>query len=316
MHCDSDLKDVVMPLRTRRPDPSSPIPPSDSGLPTDGSNPMLQGYPSADKHGTMTGSTASPDTTTPQRGTRLQERASTRNEQNATIQGTGPPSQQSRSPHAELLNIMQASKQSRRQREPSTLGTSRFQPGAASRPREVDFRARADQADEAAGRVRGTAFARGEQKKQNATKTMVALERQMSRNWRPGDVYSPRDLSPAEQMKARTARQPNSRFRMQTRARSRNEGGADAFDVLRLDPVKEYKNYTMMGEFVTEMGRIKGARETGLRAVNQRKLAKAVRRSVGMGLIPSVHPHPELLPERIEQRDYVWSRNSRNARSV
>lgn len=43
------------------------------------------------------------------------------------------------------------------------------------------------------------------------------------------------------------------------------------------------------------MGRIKHRNETGLRPVNQRKIAKAIRRAVGIGLMPSTHKHPELL---------------------
>ena len=43
------------------------------------------------------------------------------------------------------------------------------------------------------------------------------------------------------------------------------------------------------------MGRIQHSTETGLRPVNQRKMAKAIRRAIGMGLHPSVHKHPELL---------------------
>ena len=43
------------------------------------------------------------------------------------------------------------------------------------------------------------------------------------------------------------------------------------------------------------MGRIKHRNETGLRRVNQRRLAKAIRRAIGMGLMPSVHKHPEML---------------------
>lgn len=42
--------------------------------------------------------------------------------------------------------------------------------------------------------------------------------------------------------------------------------------------------------------------ETGLSPVNQRKMAKAIRRAIGLGLHPSVHRHPELLlrgPERV-----------------
>jgi small subunit ribosomal protein S18 len=43
------------------------------------------------------------------------------------------------------------------------------------------------------------------------------------------------------------------------------------------------------------MGRIRHRKETGLRPVNQRRIAKAIRRAVGMGLMPSVHKHPEML---------------------
>lgn len=46
---------------------------------------------------------------------------------------------------------------------------------------------------------------------------------------------------------------------------------------------------------MTSAGRIKHSRETGLRPVNQRKMAKAIRRAIAMGLHPSVHKHPELL---------------------
>jgi small subunit ribosomal protein S18 len=50
-----------------------------------------------------------------------------------------------------------------------------------------------------------------------------------------------------------------------------------------------------MSEYMTEMGRIKPATETGLRPVNQRKMAKAIRRAIGVRLMPSVHRHPEIL---------------------
>ena len=43
------------------------------------------------------------------------------------------------------------------------------------------------------------------------------------------------------------------------------------------------------------MGRIKHSLDTGLRPVNQRKMAKAVRRAVGLGIYPSVYIHPEIL---------------------
>ena len=55
------------------------------------------------------------------------------------------------------------------------------------------------------------------------------------------------------------------------------------------------QNYSIMAEYVTQIGRIKHRKMTGLRAVNQRKIAKAIRRAVGMGLMPSVHKPPEVL---------------------
>jgi len=42
-------------------------------------------------------------------------------------------------------------------------------------------------------------------------------------------------------------------------------------------------------------GRIRAVADTGLRPVNQRRMAKAVRRAIGLGIHPSVHRHPELL---------------------
>ena len=51
----------------------------------------------------------------------------------------------------------------------------------------------------------------------------------------------------------------------------------------------------MMSEYMTPLGRIKPTRETGLRNVNQRRVAKAIRRAIGMGILPSVHKHPEML---------------------
>jgi small subunit ribosomal protein S18 len=50
----------------------------------------------------------------------------------------------------------------------------------------------------------------------------------------------------------------------------------------------------MMSEYMTQMGRIKHISETGLRPVNQRKMAKAIRRAIGIGLIPTTHAHPEM----------------------
>lgn len=128
-----------------------------------------------------------------------------------------------------------------------------------------------------------------------------AVESQMQRIWREGDVYSPHDLSPAEQMKAKAARAP-ARAKDLRPVNTRRNGSRDVLDDLGINPLKEYKNFKMMGEFVTEMGRIRHARDTGFRQVNQRRMARAVRRAHGLGLLPTVHKHPELLEERVSQR--------------
>ncbi|RYP38699.1 hypothetical protein DL767_002439 [Monosporascus sp. MG133] len=103
--------------------------------------------------------------------------------------------------------------------------------------------------------------------------------RQMTRRWRPGDVYAPHDLSPSEMGKWR-----------RSTARKR-----DLVDLLGLNPLDMYRNFSVISEFMTPHGRIKRSADTGLRPVNQRKMAKAIRRAIGLGLHPSVHHHPEIL---------------------
>jgi small subunit ribosomal protein S18 len=62
----------------------------------------------------------------------------------------------------------------------------------------------------------------------------------------------------------------------------------------------------MMSEFMTSMGRIIHPRDTGLRRVNQRRIAKAIKRAIGMGWMPSVHKHPEMLRrEEAKKRSYA-----------
>lgn len=55
------------------------------------------------------------------------------------------------------------------------------------------------------------------------------------------------------------------------------------------------QNFSMISEYMTDQGRIKHSRLTGLRPVNQRKIAKAIRRAIGMGIHPSTHKHPDIL---------------------
>ena len=55
----------------------------------------------------------------------------------------------------------------------------------------------------------------------------------------------------------------------------------------------------MLSEFVSESGNIKHSEKTKLRPKNQRKMAKAIRRAVGMGIMSSVHAHPMIIDYRM-----------------
>ncbi|CAK7230757.1 hypothetical protein SBRCBS47491_007696 [Sporothrix bragantina] len=103
--------------------------------------------------------------------------------------------------------------------------------------------------------------------------------RHMPRRWNQGDVYAPHDLSPNEARKWKKAAQPME----------------DIVDMLGINPMDEYRNFRMVSDFMTTMGRIRPAMDTALRPVNQRRMARAIRRAIGLGIHPSVHKHPEIL---------------------
>ncbi|ROV89013.1 hypothetical protein VSDG_08728 [Cytospora chrysosperma] len=133
-------------------------------------------------------------------------------------------------------------------------------------------------------RERLTANRQTLEEKTRAAAAREDLSRQMTRNWKPGDVYAPHDLSPVEMLKWRQPKQPKK----------------DIIDMLGLNPLDHYRNFSIISEFMTSMGRIKHSKETGLRPVNQRKMAKAIRRAIGMGIHPSVHRHPMILFREVQ----------------
>ncbi|KAH7255507.1 ribosomal protein S18 [Fusarium redolens] len=110
--------------------------------------------------------------------------------------------------------------------------------------------------------------------------------KQMPRRWEAGDVYSPHDLSPVEMQKWRKKTVRNN----------------DVIDALGISPLDMYKNFSLIEHFTSSSGMINHSKLTRLRPVNQRKVAKMVRRVQGMGIYPSVHAHPEML------RDQFFSR--------
>ncbi|KAK7403210.1 hypothetical protein QQX98_011027 [Neonectria punicea] len=106
--------------------------------------------------------------------------------------------------------------------------------------------------------------------------------RQMPRRWQAGDVYSPHDLSPIEMQKWR----------------KRSFRNNDIVDSLGINPLDMYKNFSLIEHFTTPSGMINHSKVTRLRPVNQRKIAKMVRRVQGMGLYPTIHAHPEMLRDQ------------------
>ncbi|OLN93077.1 37S ribosomal protein RSM18, mitochondrial [Colletotrichum chlorophyti] len=106
--------------------------------------------------------------------------------------------------------------------------------------------------------------------------------KQMPRRWRTGEVYAPHDLSPVEMQKWRRQKRPN----------------VDVIDLLGINPLDHYRNFSIISEYMTSFGQIAHSKDTGLRPVNQRRVAKAIRRAIGMGIHPSVHHHPELLKKK------------------
>ncbi|KAL7909018.1 ribosomal protein S18 [Trichoderma velutinum] len=105
--------------------------------------------------------------------------------------------------------------------------------------------------------------------------------RQMPRRWDAGDVYSPHDMSPVEMQKWR----------------KRSPRGGDVIDALGIRPLDMYKNFSLIQEFTSTSGQITHSSGTSLRPVNQRKIAKMIRRVQGMGLYPTIHAHPEMIRE-------------------
>lgn len=115
--------------------------------------------------------------------------------------------------------------------------------------------------------------------KWHGIRASIDLASQIGRQWKAGDAYAPHDLHQAEL----------------SRYKFRNSPQADIFDHLDMNPLEHYRNLSLMSEWMTPMGRIKTRKETGLRPVNQRRIAKAIRRSIGIGIMPSVYRHPEIL---------------------
>ncbi|KAF3919936.1 hypothetical protein AA313_de0203227 [Arthrobotrys entomopaga] len=92
---------------------------------------------------------------------------------------------------------------------------------------------------------------------------------------------NPKDLSYEEFLKWQEGRKTHLR--------------GDVFEILQENPLAHYKNFNLLKDFMTSAGRIKHRTLTNLSNRNQRKMSKAIRRAIGIGLLPSVHRHPSIL---------------------
>lgn len=107
-------------------------------------------------------------------------------------------------------------------------------------------------------------------KKKAATAARVA--QRQAKGFQSGTTYHPDELG-----------QPRTRQQRPRPVRP----SQDPFEVLGLDPLKEYKNFTLLSHFVSDIGKILPRESTGVSAKNQRKLAKAIKRARAMGLMSS-----------------------------
>ncbi|RIA99483.1 ribosomal protein S18 [Glomus cerebriforme] len=107
-----------------------------------------------------------------------------------------------------------------------------------------------------------------------------AIESQVryGKTFRYGELYAPDELN-------------ENNYKNRRNVGRRKPPTVDTFNALKLNPLIEYKNYTLLSNFVSDMGRILPRSITGLTAKNQRKLAKAIKRARSFGLIPSTHRH-------------------------
>ncbi|KAJ2747000.1 hypothetical protein GGI20_000896 [Coemansia sp. BCRC 34301] len=60
----------------------------------------------------------------------------------------------------------------------------------------------------------------------------------------------------------------------------------DPFVALDMNPLKAYKNSSLLSRFITDMGKIKPRYKTGLTPKSQRRVAQAIKRARAFGLIP------------------------------
>ncbi|KAG5518268.1 hypothetical protein PMAC_003064 [Pneumocystis sp. 'macacae'] len=115
-------------------------------------------------------------------------------------------------------------------------------------------------------------------------------------------LYSPKDFSFEENINYRYYYKPIKE---------------DPWKRLHTTPLKEYKSFNVLSDFITEMGRILPRKETGCTAKHQRQLAKAIRRCRGIGLLSTVQRHPSYAEsKRKSWPDIIATMYKKNAKVI
>lgn len=68
---------------------------------------------------------------------------------------------------------------------------------------------------------------------------------------------------------------------------------SDLFHQLNIDPLSQAQNPAILGEYVSEMGKIYSRNFTNLTSKSQRRMGKAIRRAKMMGVIPILSRPPK-----------------------
>ncbi|KAG0019772.1 hypothetical protein BGZ81_009607 [Podila clonocystis] len=87
-------------------------------------------------------------------------------------------------------------------------------------------------------------------------------------SFRKGDIYKPSDLNDSKRAAYSAPPKP-----------------VDELKILKLNPLVEYKNATLLSHYITPLGRLMSREQTGLSAKNQRRVTKAVRRARAMCIL-------------------------------
>ncbi|CEP63468.1 mitochondrial 37S ribosomal protein bS18m LALA0_S08e03158g [Lachancea lanzarotensis] len=119
----------------------------------------------------------------------------------------------------------------------------------------------------------------------NAPSQIKKVDSRLVKKFQSGTTYDPFDFSLA-------------RLHLDKKFASKNSFN-DLFDKNGVDPMDLYTNPEFLSQFVSSSGKILHRDVTGLSAINQRRLSKAIRRCQAIGLMSKTHKDVSFLPSRI-----------------